>query len=70
MYVHMGYQRPMAFKTVIELQIQDGDILNVSDLSARMEELRMRGQERGAHPESRAGEDVREWIEGTFSLGE
>ncbi len=68
MYVHMGFQRPMSFRTVLELQIQDGDIVNVSDLSEQMEEIRLRGLERGAHPDSRADEDVREWIEGTFSL--
>ncbi|MGY5875470.1 MAG: hypothetical protein RTU30_06975 [Candidatus Thorarchaeota archaeon] len=68
MYVHMGFQRPFAFRTVLELQIQDGDIINVSDLSERMEELRMRGPETGARPDSRSDEDVREWIDGTFSL--
>ncbi|MGY5851972.1 MAG: hypothetical protein RTU92_00225 [Candidatus Thorarchaeota archaeon] len=68
MYIHMGFQRPIAFKTVLELQIQDGDIINVSDLSEKMEEIRMRGPGMGAQPDSEADEDVRKWIEGTFSL--
>ena len=68
MYVHMGYQRPLAFRTVLEVQVQDGDIITVSDLSEKMEELRQKGRDKGARPESRSDVDVSKWIEDTFSL--
>lgn len=68
MYVHMGFQRPMAFRTVLELQVQDGDIISMSDLSEKMEELRLMSSEKGARPPTDHESDVREWIEETFSL--
>ncbi|MFW9889158.1 MAG: hypothetical protein ACFFER_13315 [Candidatus Thorarchaeota archaeon] len=68
MYVHMGFQRPMAFRTVLELQIQDGDILATNDLSAKMEELRSRDHTKDAQPDSREHDDVMSWIENAFSL--
>ena len=68
MYVHMGFQRPMAFRTVLEIQVQDGDIVSVSDLSERMEELRQQDRDRGAQPDSRSDADVASWIDDTFSL--
>ncbi|MGY5875469.1 MAG: hypothetical protein RTU30_06970 [Candidatus Thorarchaeota archaeon] len=68
MYRHMGFQRPMAYRTVLEIQVQDGDIISVSDLSEKMEELRLKERYKGAQPESMSQEDVHEWVEETFSL--
>jgi hypothetical protein len=68
MYVHMGFQRPMAYRTVLELQIQDGDIMATNNLSAKMEELRNRDPSKDAEPGSRDHDDVMSWIENTFSL--
>ncbi len=68
MYVHMGYQRPMAYRTVLELQIQDGDIMATNDLSAKMEELRNSDPNQDAQPNSRDHDDVMSWIENAFSL--
>jgi len=68
MYVHMGFQRPMAFRTLLELQIEDGDILATNDLSAKMEELRNRDSRMGAQPDSRDHDDVMSWVEDAFSL--
>lgn len=68
MYVHMGFQRPMAFKTVIELRIEDGKIIVEKDLSEKMEEYRKKDLHKGAQPQSRSKEDVINWIEQTFSL--
>ena len=65
-YVHMGFQRPMAYRTVIELAIDDGNILEVRDLSARMAEMRKQDPTRGAHP--KRPDDIEGWIEKTFSL--
>ncbi len=68
MYRHMGYQRPMAYRIVLEIQVQDGDIISVSDLSESMEELRLKERHKGAQPDSMSEEDVHEWVEETFSL--
>ncbi len=68
MNVHMGFQRPMAYRTVLELQIQDGDIIATNDLSTKMEELRNRDPSKDAQPESRDHDDVMSWIESSFSL--
>ncbi|MFW9918611.1 MAG: hypothetical protein ACFFED_03360 [Candidatus Thorarchaeota archaeon] len=66
MYVHMGYQRPMAYRTVYELTVVNGDITKVEDLSERME--RMRKEDPGRDAQPRDPSEVREWIERTFSL--
>ncbi len=65
LYVHMGFQKPTSFRTVIEVQIQDGDIISISDLSDRIEELRMWGRTSTMTHES---EDVDQWIDRSFSL--
>ena len=68
MYVHMGFQRPMAYREVIEVHINKGDIIEVRDLSEEMERKRSEDSSRGAQPKSRDESDIKEWIEGTFSL--
>ena len=40
MYIHMGFQRPIAYKTVIELIIENGDVKEVVDHSDAMEKRR------------------------------
>ena len=68
MYIHMGFQRPMAYKTVIELRVENGDITIEKDLSEKMEEYRKKDLHKGVQPQSRSKEDVMKWIEQTFSL--
>ncbi|MHA2424331.1 MAG: hypothetical protein ACXAEF_06055 [Candidatus Thorarchaeota archaeon] len=68
MYVHMGYQRPMAFRIVLELQIEDGDIIAINDLSSKMEELRITNSGRGARPDTQDKDEILEWIDQAFSL--
>ena len=68
MYVHMGFQRPMAFRTVVEIQIENGNITEVRDLSRKMEEERERDIYKGAQPQSNSNEDIEKWIKKTFSL--
>lgn len=68
MYVHMGFQRPIAYRRALELQIQDGDIIVVNDLSSKMEALRLKNRYRDAQPDSQSTEDIHDWIEKTFSL--
>jgi hypothetical protein len=68
MYVHMGFQRPMAYKTVIEIKIDHGNILSVKDLSKRMEEYRTQDYSKEAQPQSNSRKDIESWIKRTFSL--
>jgi hypothetical protein len=68
MYVHMGYQRPIAFKIVIEIEIENGEIIALKDLSKEMEERRKKDQNEGAHPQSNSESDIEKWIKQTFSL--
>lgn len=64
-YVHMGFQRPMGYKTVYEFEVKEGDIIEVRDLSPKMAEQREQDPTRGARPGR--GQSVKSWIEKTFS---
>lgn len=68
MYVHMGFQRPITFKTVIEIKVNDGNVISLMDLSRKMEELRSQDSNRGAQPPSNSQKDIEEWVKQTFSL--
>ncbi|HEC41151.1 MAG TPA: hypothetical protein ENI29_23095 [bacterium] len=68
MYVHMGFQRAIAFRTVIELNIENGEIILEIDMSKQIEEYRNNDVDRGARPRSNSMNDIGKWIEKTFSL--
>ncbi|MHA1987824.1 MAG: hypothetical protein ACW98D_14405 [Promethearchaeota archaeon] len=68
MYVHMGFQRPIAFKTVIEITVENGEIISLKDLSMKIEEIRSQDVNNGAHPSSNSQKDIEEWVKQTFSL--
>ncbi len=68
MYVHMGFQRPMAFGTVVEIQVENGNITEIRDLSKKMEEERQINIYKGAQPRSNSNKDIEDWIKNTFSL--
>jgi len=40
LYVHMGFQEPTSFKTVLELTFKDGRLIDVTDRSKEMEQER------------------------------
>jgi hypothetical protein len=67
MYVHMGFQSPESYMTVIELEIKNGDILRESELSAKMAERRNTGRNKPTQPDSFDDDEVRDWIEERFS---
>jgi hypothetical protein len=68
MYVHMGFQRPMAFTTVVEIEVENGNITDIRDLSRKMEEERTKDRYNGAQPRSNSNKDIEDWIKNTFSL--
>ena len=40
LYIHMGYQRPIAFKKVLDITLQDGKIVNIKDRSKEIKIIR------------------------------
>jgi len=65
MYVHMGFQSPLSFNTVIELKISDGALIKVTDFSEMMEKYRKLNKSDGKLEPT---ENLQEWIARTFSL--
>ncbi len=68
MYVHMGFQRPIAFETVVEINAENGEIISVKDLSKQIEEYRNQNANKGAQPRSDSQNDIKKWVNETFSL--
>ncbi|MFX0139011.1 MAG: hypothetical protein ACFFDN_35545 [Candidatus Hodarchaeota archaeon] len=68
MYVHMGFQRPIAFKTVVEIKIARGDIISLKDLSKKIEEYRSQDPYKGAQPQTDSQKDIEKWVQKMFSL--
>jgi hypothetical protein len=65
MYVHMGFQSPISFETVIELTFNKGDLESTSDLSNAMKQYRKKKISNGKLEPS---DDIQAWIARTFSL--
>jgi len=65
MYVHMGFQSPLSFKTVIELNLSDGFLIKVTDYSEKMKKYRNSNVSDGKLVRT---ENIQEWIARTFSL--
>jgi len=40
LYIHMGYQKPTAFKTVLDISMKDGRVVDINDRSQEMERKR------------------------------
>ncbi len=66
MYVHMGYQRPIAYRIVIEFQFKKGKLIAKNDFSELITKLRKEDPSKGAIPSY--DETTMEWIEQLFSL--
>ncbi|MCK4849186.1 MAG: hypothetical protein KAT16_09185 [Candidatus Heimdallarchaeota archaeon] len=67
MYVHMGFQRPITYRKLIELKIRNGNLLESADLSRRIEEIRESGKNYPPSPHSPSDEDIGKWVEHSFS---
>ena len=65
MYVHMGFQSPLSFNEVIELEFSKGDLISEKDLSKKMKTLRKSKKLDG---KLNIDEDISKWINKTFSL--
>lgn len=62
LYIHMGFQKPSAFRKVLDLSFEDGLLIDVKDRSEEME------QKRGAFKKEYESKDITEGIDEAFSL--
>jgi hypothetical protein len=67
-YVHMGFQSPTAYRTVLKFDFKDGIIINVEDKSKDAEKARQDGSCKAPQPKSMSSNDLEEWIMERFSL--
>ena len=68
MYVHMGFQRLIAYETVLELNFDHGKLISERDLSHQIKKQRDKNPLDKSTPKSMKDKDIREWIERSFSL--
>ena len=64
-YVHMGFQSPLSFNKVIELEFSKGDLISEKELSKKMKNFRKNKKLDG---KLKIDEDISNWINRTFSL--
>ena len=62
LYIHMGFQKPSAFETILDLTFEDGRLIDVKDRSKEMEKIR------GEFKKRYEGKDIIEGIDEAFSL--
>lgn len=62
LYVHMGFQSPTSYETVIQLALEHGLVIDAHDHSAEMAALRQAYKESGEE----GGTSIVEWIEKSF----
>ncbi|TXT60873.1 MAG: hypothetical protein BAJALOKI2v1_70025 [Promethearchaeota archaeon] len=67
-YVHMGFQSPTAYKTVIKFDFEGGVIVNVEDKSKEIKKARRKRSCKEPKPPSMNPIDLAEWIHKRFSL--
>ncbi|MCB9457274.1 MAG: hypothetical protein H6671_14915 [Anaerolineaceae bacterium] len=70
-YVHMGFQKPTSFQTVLELLIENGRIVDVLDHSRKVAQMRDEMEKMpapGFDDPRMQSRHLQEWIQWTFSL--
>lgn len=67
MYVHMGFQSPMAFEKVIMIDVKNGDVISIQDVSEEMEKARKADPTKDARPRSGHADDIMAWVKKRFS---
>jgi hypothetical protein len=67
MYVHMGFQSAESYRDVLELEVENGNIVNIVNLAEVMEQRRLQGRYKPTDPSSMEESDLHSWIEDRFS---
>jgi hypothetical protein len=68
-YVHMGFQRPHCYRTVIELVFEAGRLKRVRDYSEEMERVRQRIRaHQGTSAPTPSRQDIEQFVDEAFSL--
>jgi hypothetical protein len=68
MYVHMGFQRPITYRTVYELTFENGYLIKTLNKSEEMKRKRLEDSQKGTRPKSNEKDDIKEWVIDSFSL--
>ena len=64
----VGFQDPISYKTVKELRIKDGNVLEILDTSAHMKRLRKEAKKCDQNKNSETQEGGKEWLATRFLL--
>lgn len=67
-YVHMGFQSPTAYRTVLKFDFKEGIIVNAEDKSKEVEKAREDGDPKGYRPDSMSSDVIHDWVVRRFSL--
>ena len=62
LYIHMGFQKPTAFRTVLDITLEEGRPVNINDRSKEME------KKRGEFKKRYESKRIEEQIDKAFSL--
>ncbi|MHA1112536.1 MAG: hypothetical protein ACTSRE_15690 [Promethearchaeota archaeon] len=63
LYVHMGFQKPITYKTVLEVFVEEGTVIEIKDRSVENEKFRKEAQHFDPEKES-----VQKFVHDSFSL--
>lgn len=63
LYVHMGFQKPITYKTVLEVFVEEGSVTEIKDRSIEIEKIRKEAQDFDPEKES-----VQKFVHDSFSL--
>ncbi|MBD3341474.1 MAG: hypothetical protein GF353_20390 [Candidatus Lokiarchaeota archaeon] len=65
-YVHMGFQSPTAYRTVLKFDFKNGILGNLEDKSKEVEISREKGTCKENQPKSMSAKDLDDWIRKRF----
>lgn len=67
-YIHMGFQRAWAYEKLIELEIEEGIVINVTDHSEKAKELRQKINTDKSEFDKQLRRNILGFVENSFSL--
>ena len=67
LYVHMGIHKAWKYKTVFEIEIDQGKVKSIVDLSDKMEEVRTKFKEQKKNNLGPVKNEISEWVDKAFN---